>query len=175
MGYTANTPPAASLHHELLQADILKRYTYLEVNGSDVIEKFHSQIVRWAMELRIWHDLRTTDHQSLINAHLLFILLSVTTWRRQQMEIFSVLCYWPFVKGIHLSAVDSTHKDQWRGALVFSLMCSWKSVWKYNRDTGDLRRHSTHCDVTIMRRGALVRTDVGIIRYPLSLLRLFPR
>ena len=27
--------------------------------------------------------------------------------------------YWPFVRRIHLSQVDSPHKDQWRGALMF--------------------------------------------------------
>ena len=27
--------------------------------------------------------------------------------------------YWPFVRGIHRSPVNSTHKGQWRGALMF--------------------------------------------------------
>ena len=31
--------------------------------------------------------------------------------------------YWPFVRGIHRSPVNSTHKGQWRGALMFSLIC----------------------------------------------------
>ena len=30
--------------------------------------------------------------------------------------------YWPFVRGIHRSPVNSPHKGQWRGALMFSLM-----------------------------------------------------
>ena len=30
---------------------------------------------------------------------------------------------WPFVRGIHRSPVNSPHKDQWRGALMFSLIC----------------------------------------------------
>ena len=29
--------------------------------------------------------------------------------------------YWPFVRGIHRSPVNSPHKGQWRGALMFSL------------------------------------------------------
>ena len=29
--------------------------------------------------------------------------------------------YWPFVPGIHRSPVNSPHKGQWRGALMFSL------------------------------------------------------
>ena len=32
--------------------------------------------------------------------------------------------YWPFVRGIHRSPVDSTHRGQWRGALMFSLICA---------------------------------------------------
>ena len=37
--------------------------------------------------------------------------------------------YWPFVRGIHRSPVDSPHKDQWRGALMFSLICAWTNGW----------------------------------------------
>ena len=36
--------------------------------------------------------------------------------------------YWPFVRGIHRSPVNSPHKGQWRGALTFSLICVWLTV-----------------------------------------------
>ena len=32
--------------------------------------------------------------------------------------------YWPFLRGIHRSPVNSPHKDQWRGALMFSMICA---------------------------------------------------
>ena len=32
--------------------------------------------------------------------------------------------YWPFVRGIHRSPVNSRHKEKWRGALMFSLICA---------------------------------------------------
>ena len=32
--------------------------------------------------------------------------------------------YWPFVWGIHRSPVNSPHKGQYRGALMFSLICA---------------------------------------------------
>ena len=32
---------------------------------------------------------------------------------------------WTFVRGIHRSPVNSPHKGQWRGALMFSLICVW--------------------------------------------------
>ena len=58
--------------------------------------------------------------------------------------------YWPFVRGIHRSTVNSPHKGQWRGALMFSLTCVWINGWVNNRETGDLRRHHAHYDVTVM-------------------------
>ena len=34
--------------------------------------------------------------------------------------------YWPFVRVIHRWPGNSPHKGQWRGALMFSLVCAWK-------------------------------------------------
>ena len=39
---------------------------------------------------------------------------------------------------------------QWRGALMFSLICAWINGWVNNREAGDLRRHRAHYDVTVM-------------------------
>ena len=58
--------------------------------------------------------------------------------------------YWPFVRGIHRSPVNSPQKGQWRGALMFSLICSWTNGWINNREAGDLRRHQSHYDGTVM-------------------------
>ena len=60
--------------------------------------------------------------------------------------------YWPFVQGIHRSPVNSPHKGQWRGALMFSLICTWINGWENNREAGDLRGHRAHYDVTVMNR-----------------------
>ena len=58
--------------------------------------------------------------------------------------------HWPFVRGIHRSPVNSPHKGQWRGALMFSLICAWINSWVNNREAGDLRRYRAHYDVTVM-------------------------
>ena len=58
--------------------------------------------------------------------------------------------YWPFVRGIHRSPVNSPHKCQWRGALMFSVICVWINDWVNNRCAGDLRRHCAHYDVIVM-------------------------
>ena len=41
-------------------------------------------------------------------------------------------------------------KGQWRGALVFSLICVWISDWVNNREVDDLRRYHAHYDVIVM-------------------------
>ena len=58
--------------------------------------------------------------------------------------------HWPFVRGIHRSPVNSPHKGQWRGALMFSLICVWINGWVNNREAGDLSRYHAHYDVTVM-------------------------
>ena len=58
--------------------------------------------------------------------------------------------YRTFVWGIHRSLVNPPHKGQWRGTLIFSLICAWTNGWVINRDAGDLRRHHAHNDVTVM-------------------------
>ena len=64
-------------------------------------------------------------------------------------------CYWPFVWRIHRSPVNYP-KGQWRGALVFCLICACTNGWVNNRDAGDLRRKGhkcllwRHCNVASM-------------------------
>ena len=58
--------------------------------------------------------------------------------------------YWPFVRGIRRSPVNSPHKGQRRGALMFSLICAWINSWVNNREAGELRRHRAHYDVIAM-------------------------
>ena len=66
--------------------------------------------------------------------------------------------YWPFVRGIHRSPVNSPHKGQWRGALLFSLICalnkrlskqSWG--WWFDTPSRSLWRHyNDHISSTIL-------------------------
>ena len=78
--------------------------------------------------------------QQLFNLRLLIV-----TWWRHQMETFSALL------AIYArSPVNSPHKDQWRGVLIFSLICVWINGWVNNREADDLRRHRAHYDVIVM-------------------------
>ena len=55
-----------------------------------------------------------------------------------------------YMRGIHRSPVNSPHKGQWRGALTFSLICTWMNGWVNNREAGNLRRYRAHYDFAVM-------------------------
>ena len=59
--------------------------------------------------------------------------------------------YWPFVRGIHRSPVNSPHKGLWRRALMSLWSASWINGWVNNHEAGDLRRQCPHYDVIVMK------------------------
>ena len=87
-----------------------------------------------------WHlvQLKQPDNNTRIDFHD-----DVIKWKSSPR-------YWPFVRGIHRSPVNSPHKGQWRGALMFSLFHASINGGVNNREAGDLRRHRAHYDVTVM-------------------------
>ena len=66
-------------------------------------------------------------------------------WWRHQMETFSALL--AICAGNSPVPVNSPHKGQWCGALMF---CIWINDWVNNGETGDLRRYLGHCNVNVM-------------------------
>ena len=66
-----------------------------------------------------------------------------SSWHHQ-METFSAV--------LAISAGNSPvpHKGQWRGALMFSLICDWINYCVNNRKAGDLRCYHAHYVVTVM-------------------------
>ena len=72
-------------------------------------------------------------------------------WWRHQIETFSALL--AICEG---NPLDSTHKG--RGTLMFPLICAWTIGQAYNRDAGEMRRHHSHYDVTVMLSGQSSRS-----------------
>ena len=70
----------------------------------------------------------------------LYSMLYQSRWRHQ-MEPFPR--YWPSVRGIHRSPVDSPHKGQWRGVL----MCTWTNGFKSKHW---FETPWAHCDAIVM-------------------------
>ena len=83
------------------------------------------------------------------------------SWWRHQKETFSALL--GICAGNSPVPVITTHKGQWRGALMFSLICVWIKSWVNNREAGDLRRHHAHSDVTVMTDLRLVLPEYLIL------------
>ena len=90
----------------------------------------------------------TRTWQSCFSEFVEFVTKLNIPWWRHQMETFPR--YWPFVRGIPRAAVNSPHKGQWRGALIFSVICVWINGWVNNGEAGDLRRYRAHYYVSVM-------------------------
>ena len=93
-------------------------------------------------------------HYDIFTGHLDFFCSKCTSIYMEHDDVIKwkhFPCYWPFVRGIHRSPVSSPHKGQWRGALIFSLICVWINGWVNNGEAGDLRRHRAHYDVSVMK------------------------
>ena len=120
--HTSNLMFRMFLKYKLIEQWYLYRYNYRSV----YLHKCNDIIDRYHMRIILVHD-------------------DAIKWKHFQR-------YWPFVRGIHRSPVNSPHKCQWRGALMSSLICAWISGWVNNGEAGDLRRHRAHYNVTVMHR-----------------------
>ena len=104
-----------------------------------VLDKIIDQIIIHCHTLMIWHD-------------------DVIKWKHFPR-------YRPFVRAIHRWPVNFPHKGQWRGALMFSLICDRINGWVNSREAGDLRRHPAHYDVIVMDWLDSITQDVCIFEY----------
>ena len=96
----------------------------------------------------------------------MFIVLK-GSWHDDVIQWKHFSRYWPFVRGIHRSPVNSPHKGLWRWALMFSLICTQINGWVNNGEAGDLRRHRAYCDAIIMvfKFGIMERNFVLILAF----------
>ena len=72
------------------------------------------------------------------------------SWWRHHMETFSALLALCAGNSPVPGEFPALRPWQWRGALIFSLICVWINGWVNNRESGDLRHHRAHYDVTVM-------------------------
>ena len=64
--------------------------------------------------------------------------------------------YCPFVREFHWWPVNSPHRGQWRGGLMFSLIYGRINGWVNNGEAGNLRHHHTHSDVIVMQKVSVI-------------------
>ena len=100
-------------------------------------------------------------HKDTFNNML--VLVQRLTWYRNLLSHFCVhddvikwkyfpRC-WPFVRGINRCPLNPPDKDQWCGALMFSLISTWTNGRANNYGVNDLRCHRAYYDVTVMSLG----------------------
>ena len=74
--------------------------------------------VSWKVFSHLWRMIHQTVQSFEIDILLGLLHDDIIRWKHFPR-------YWPFVRGIHRSPVNSPHKGQWRGALIFSLIYAW--------------------------------------------------
>ena len=79
-----------------------------------------------------------------------YVLHHTAWWRRQMETVYALLAI--CAGNSPVTGEFPKHKDQWRGALMFSLICACINGWVNNREASDLRCHRTHYDVIVMAR-----------------------
>ena len=99
----------------------------------------------WWVAHMVWGNLILVMPSVLVNSCITLIYFMMTS---SNGNIFRVTG--PFVRAIHRWPVNSFHKGQWRGALMFSFTCVWINGWVNKREAGNERRHRPHYDVIVM-------------------------
>ena len=148
----------------------IKRYAFKILNGRRDIKLERIFLLLWPnsmiiYDVKIWVDIGLIAWNYYLNQYWYFISEvlwyspgsnSIAAILHGELEHDDVIkwknfpCYWPFVRGIHRSPVNSPHKGQWRGALMFTLICAWINGWVNNREAGDLRRYRPNYDIIVM-------------------------
>ena len=104
------------------------------------------------MQIRLWFDicrmmlyihtfhLMTNGQVDVLKLFTITRMLTSANGKNSALFTGPLSGEWP---------VNSPHKGRWRGALMLSLICAWTNGWVNNGDTGDLRRHRAHYDVSV--------------------------
>ena len=83
--------------------------------------------------------------------------LEQAQWRHDDVIKWNhFLRYWPFAQGIHRFLVNPPHKGQWRGALMFCLICVWINSWVNNSEAADLRCYRAYYDISVMSQNNMI-------------------
>ena len=158
------------IYNITLSAELTKKSQWIWQNLSSTLQypggncQARLQISPWVSGVNtsnIWIPVRHRNHDDVIK------------WEH-------FLRYWLFVREIHQSPVNSPHKGQWRGALMFTLICArinGKQAWGWWFETllWSLWRHCNDMDKMVLishtafQIKSLCRIDRFLVKNPLTL------
>ena len=115
-------------------------HPYLNISGDLTTPPLMLEMGGW------WHHTETTRYNHL--SAQISDENSIEMMTSSNGNIFRVTV--PFCAGN--SPVNSTHKDQWRGTLMFSYICAWINGWVNNPEADVLSCHRAHYDVIVMTK-----------------------
>ena len=145
----------------MLFSDVIENVNIISISLKWCI-LYYLRVSCWIVVIRIrvyrkfhwseyhWHGYNTKKSTMIYHSSSIYLF---NKWQPRHDDVIKWKHFprnWPFVRGIHRSPVNSPHKGQWRGALMFSLICILINDWVNNREAGDLRRQRTDYDVSVM-------------------------
>ena len=130
------------IHWRMFENYTLKSQQHL--TGVNELKYFITDMTLWyrwkvihSQNVSLTYDVMTWTHPAMFTIAGGQLWDHSFSWWCHQWKYFPR--YWSFVRRIHRSPVNSHQKGQWRGALMFSLICVWINGWVNNRDAGDFR------------------------------------
>ena len=112
---------------------------YSDNNGNCFMPSRETQIISLCLYDRKWrNDSRKAIRLMRIDKAISFMM---TSSKGNIFRVTGPLCR---------EFTGPRHKGQWRGALMFSLICARINSWVNNGEAGDLRRYRAHYGVIVM-------------------------
>ena len=92
----------------------------------------------------------------------------ITTTSPRVQWVNESLCYiatWLLRNKAMMTSSNGNIFRQWRGSLMFSLICAWTNGWANNREAGDSRHRRAHYEVNVMPWIYLKPMEEGFYSY----------
>ena len=146
--------PGSDNGHAIISLTILVR-TYVGVSYFVYTPRIrkHNGKYRWHLAL---NSTKVTEENSTFDTITINLHDDVIKWKQFPR-------YWPLCGEFTGPRWILRTKGQWRGALMFSLICVWINDWVNNREAGDLRRYHALNDVTVMIKTCSIWTQVQFV------------
>ena len=142
--------------HEKYRNDILKLERF--INPAQILV---SLVLKFANS--VWFHPRTPSEKSSIknNAEMAWQQKEIWPYVTKSMTSVTIMMTSSNgnifrVAGPLCGEFTGHRKGQWRGALMFSLICAWIKGWVNNCEAGDLRPHRANYNVIVMW---IIQTD----------------